>query len=361
MQVDEGGFVNNLLSVRGDSKERHELLDLHTALNGASPHLNGDVIPSNGLRSSESKILSGTQSKDAAEAENLLADSRLNGLSENFKDATNSEHRTPVISVKADFEALAGADIQNSIASPEATAAQSVSAETEASSSPGIAEQAVALPVAESEAAVVTVISNFTVAAEPLALPATENRLSMEELKEQSAQQRAAIAELQESLNQARARAKELLQRVAELEKAREGKEASEAVGQSGEANKWDIIVTAAVNTIRRVFGSICGVSPGVQNAEHKNCNGEAGVQAGPGLSVARQFDNLWVRLRGGERCKSSAELGTHGREDLDKALKLAGAQAAHALSRIEALEVSISRLIESSADDRLLEFNGRA
>ena len=191
------------------------------------------------------------------------------------------------------------------------------------------------------------------------------NRLSMEQLKEQSAQQRAAIAELQDNLDKARAHAKELLGKVSELEKARasqESAERAEAASQHGGESAWGTFVSSVLSAVQRVVGAVCGttsVSPTPGPADTKDATGEE--QPGRALSIARQFDNLWVRLRGGERCKSSSELNQVGGEEVDKALKLAGAQAAHALSRIEALELSISRLIETAACEFPLEIERRS
>jgi hypothetical protein len=175
---------------------------------------------------------------------------------------------------------------------------------------------------------------------------------SAQDLQEVSIRQDAAILELQQSLDQARAHAKQLLSRVAELEKVRSCDETGgrrDAVQGGQGQDSLASAVRAALVLVQQVFAS-CLPTPALQGsirAGHKpqGCCDNGGVRGGgPGLSVARQFDNLWVRLRGGERSGQAAQAG---QDDLDKTLKLAGAQAAQALSRIEALEASIARLTD--------------
>ena len=219
----------------------------------------------------------------------------------------------------------------------------------------------IAVPLAVSPVAVADPVQSISLPSISVEIPG-----SAQDLQEESIRQDAAILELQRSLDEARAHAKQLLRRVAELEKARSCEETGGRRDQVQGGQEQDSLasaVKAALVAVQHAFAS-CLPTPALQGsmrAGHKpqGCCDNGSVRGGgPGLSVARQFDNLWVRLRGGERSGQAAQAG---QDELDKTLKLAGAQAAQALTRIEALEASIARLTDGQGSGISWEANSRS
>jgi hypothetical protein len=378
--------MNNILQVT-ETVVAHQAADTVLESKLSSYALNGCSIPSNGLHPET------TKSESAVEAETVQAsaegETECSALNSAEAEGKTSE-KYPVI--EPESEASAGDAKELIVAVSEKTLSEplpepSLSSPTtseycivcdggQISDPPksGDGEQIVdstkSGQIADSPKSGEIALKEETEVVQPPSMPyppptieepnKQSNRPSMDQLKEQSAQQRAAIAELQENLDKAREHAKHLLAKVAELEKARTDKETADrgaVVGLSDGTSAWGTFKSYFLSVVQRVAGNLCGLevalSP-VGPADAKGC--ASGEQTGRGLSIARQFDNLWVRLRGGERCKSSTELNVVGGEEVDKALKLAGAQAAQALTRIEALELSISRLIETASQDFPLE-----
>jgi hypothetical protein len=353
--VDEGGFTNNIIFVKETAIREIAITELE--LSESSPIFAADICPVSIVIPAEESP--GDQVPEQSPGDTVIATAVAEAelVEPTLSDPIPSLDEIPQLSPIAE---------QSSNVLPVLS--------KETNPEPSTHSPEVALPISQQNATTEDAVP-LAVGPEAVADPvqsaltpslSDQSPGSAQDLQEVSIRQDAAILELQQSLDQARAHAKQLLSRVAELEKVRSCEETGghRDPGQGGQVqDSLASAVKAALEVVHQVFAS-CLPSSAVQGSmrtEHKQqgCCVNGSVRGGgPGLSVARQFDNLWVRLRGGERSGQAAQAG---QDEMDKTLKLAGAQAAQALSRIESLEASIALLTDGAGPSLSWEPSARS